>query len=139
MDEFKKSLKALDPQIKLIIWGGLAIICFVLFGVLDVCGNTNGFEMLTEASDLLYGAILLTLFTICMMVLPIAGIALTLLKKKIIATPAYIYAGIAFFILVFFDFKLVEGIYWLTFVMSLIWAFLSYLLSNDEVDFTASK
>jgi len=139
MDELKKSLKALDPQVKLIIWGGLGVACFVLFGVLDIVVGTTGFKMLGDASDLPYGSILLIVATICALVLPPATVALSLMKKKIVAKPAYIFAAVAFFFILFFDFKQVAGIYWLTFVISLIWAFLGYMLNNEKIDFTATK
>lgn len=139
MDELKKTLKALDSQVKLIIWAGLATVCFVLFGVLDIVKGTNGFHMLTDASELPYGSILLIVATICALALPVAGIALAVMKKKIVAKPAYFFAGIAFFFVIFFDFKLVAGIFWLTFVFSLIWGFVGYILDGEKADFTAAK
>lgn len=40
-----------------------------------------------------------------------------------------------FFIAIFFDFKLVAGTYWLTFVMNLAWAAFGFLLNGEKADF----
>lgn len=134
MDQIKQQLKALDPQMKFIVWAGLSLVCFVLFGFLQVLPGANGFKVLGEASHLPYGSLFLIVASLCCIIAPLAAIALTYLKKQITAFPAYIFAAVALFILLLFDFKQVAGIFWLTFILGLAYAFVGYLLNGDKAD-----